>query len=126
MSSTQSQTQSKVNVIHNASNVSYPVTYMDSIRGNNSPSRTIGSGSAATSISVKAKRREIAANSPQSVNFNDVGTTKTYSEVQQTSQNNTQQKTNTNPIKHLVQTKPMSSAEHYNDFTPTGMYYTST
>lgn len=112
--------QNKVNVIHNASNVSYPVNYVDTLRSNNSPSRTIGS--AATSIIVKAKRREIAANSPQSININDASncTTKSYSDVHQTSQNNTQQKINTNPIKHLVQTKPMSSADHFDDFTPKG------
>lgn len=118
--SSSNEPQNKVNVIHNATNVSYPVNYVDTLRSNISPNRTIGS--AATSIIVKAKRREIAANSPQSINFMDASnsTTKTYSDVHQTSQNNTQQKINTNPIKHLVQTKPMSSADLFEDFTPKG------
>lgn len=122
---TTTEASSKVNVIHNASNVSYPVNYLESLRSNTSPSRTLGT--AATSINVKQKRRELAATtSPQTMSLNDASSggassaTKSYAaDGQQASQNNTQT-TKSTPIKHLVQTKPQSSADHYDEFTPKG------
>lgn len=119
---TTTEASSGVNVIHNASNVSYPVNYLESLRNNNSPSRTLGS--AATSINVKQKRREMAAtNSPQAINLNDAVSTSSYAktanDAQKAPQNNTQT-TKSNPIKHLVQTKPQTSADHYDEYTPKG------
>lgn len=117
--------RSKVNVIHNvnSSTVSYPVNYLETMHNSSSPSRqSAGNSPLSGNINVKVKRREVAPSSPQSMNYNDVGTTKSYSDLHQTSQNNTQQKSSVTPIKHLVQTKPMSSAD-LDDFTPKGEFF---